>query len=326
MEWYYAILAERRGPVTPEQMAALVARGEVHDDTLVWRAGMPNWQPWVEVAPTAGLPPPPRDGGVEAGAPSGLDDETAAGPIDAEAFWAGVQTNGYVTSVSSCLGRAWDLYKRGFWPALVATCLVMLVQVAAGIVPFVGLAAAFVVNPQMNAGMHWYFLRRMRGEPSELGDVFAGFSRSFGQLALMVLWQLLIGLPLGIAMVVLLGGMGALSHASESATPVVGPLAALGVVVIGLALAVIMFRLLLAPIIIIDRGYAASDALKLSWRLMGKRFWTLLGLMLAMLLISFAGILALIIGLLLVAPLYPAAVSYAYEDAWRAARGLPPAP
>jgi uncharacterized RDD family membrane protein YckC len=64
MEWYYANDGQREGPVAAEELARLVVRGTVKADTLVWRAGMAEWQEWQAVAPTVTLPavedePPP---------------------------------------------------------------------------------------------------------------------------------------------------------------------------------------------------------------------------------------------------------------------------
>ncbi len=49
MNWYYAHNGERKGPVTPAEFQALVASGTVNDNTLVWRDGMANWQPYADV-------------------------------------------------------------------------------------------------------------------------------------------------------------------------------------------------------------------------------------------------------------------------------------
>lgn len=57
MEWYYAQDGQRQGPVSEQEFARLVARGTVDAETLVWQAGMTEWQPWQQVAPTVQLPP-----------------------------------------------------------------------------------------------------------------------------------------------------------------------------------------------------------------------------------------------------------------------------
>jgi uncharacterized RDD family membrane protein YckC len=50
MPWYYAEGALQNGPVTDEEFADLVRNGRVQAQTLVWREGMANWQPYSTVA------------------------------------------------------------------------------------------------------------------------------------------------------------------------------------------------------------------------------------------------------------------------------------
>lgn len=49
MEWYYAQNNQQQGPVSEVEFKGLVTSGIVTDQTLVWRAGMTNWQPYAEV-------------------------------------------------------------------------------------------------------------------------------------------------------------------------------------------------------------------------------------------------------------------------------------
>ena len=59
MPWYYAEGALQNGPVTDEEFADLVRNGKVQGQTLVWREGMANWQPYSALAmpQAAGAPP-----------------------------------------------------------------------------------------------------------------------------------------------------------------------------------------------------------------------------------------------------------------------------
>jgi uncharacterized RDD family membrane protein YckC len=62
MPWYYAEGAQQNGPVTDEKFGDLVQSGKVRAETLVWREGMANWQPYFTVAAPTGAPsiaPPP---------------------------------------------------------------------------------------------------------------------------------------------------------------------------------------------------------------------------------------------------------------------------
>jgi hypothetical protein len=62
MDWYYAEAGQQRGPVNETEFQNLIRAGTVKADTLVWREGMVNWQPYRDVAPAAGgsAPPPPN--------------------------------------------------------------------------------------------------------------------------------------------------------------------------------------------------------------------------------------------------------------------------
>jgi hypothetical protein len=46
MDWYYAVSAERKGPLSEEEFQRLVQRGVITPQTLVWREGFSDWQPY----------------------------------------------------------------------------------------------------------------------------------------------------------------------------------------------------------------------------------------------------------------------------------------
>jgi uncharacterized RDD family membrane protein YckC len=49
-EWFYAVENEQKGPVSPDELAALERSGVVRPGSLVWRSGLADWQPWSTVA------------------------------------------------------------------------------------------------------------------------------------------------------------------------------------------------------------------------------------------------------------------------------------
>jgi uncharacterized RDD family membrane protein YckC len=53
MSWYYAENNERRGPVEDAAFQSLVTAGTIKSDTLVWREGMAEWQPYSQMATAA---------------------------------------------------------------------------------------------------------------------------------------------------------------------------------------------------------------------------------------------------------------------------------
>jgi len=48
MDWYYAVGADRKGPVSEEELQGLVQQGAITLQTLVWRTGFSDWRPYGE--------------------------------------------------------------------------------------------------------------------------------------------------------------------------------------------------------------------------------------------------------------------------------------
>jgi len=62
MSWHYVNQGQQAGPVTQEELLALVREGKISEETLVWREGMQNWTPFHQAGiPTSPAPiqPPP---------------------------------------------------------------------------------------------------------------------------------------------------------------------------------------------------------------------------------------------------------------------------
>ncbi len=51
MNWYYADNGERKGPLTEYDFTSLARSGGIKADTLIWREGMPDWQPLSQARP-----------------------------------------------------------------------------------------------------------------------------------------------------------------------------------------------------------------------------------------------------------------------------------
>jgi uncharacterized RDD family membrane protein YckC len=49
MNWYYVEQGQQAGPVDDSQLDQMRASGRIQDDTLIWREGMGNWQPYREI-------------------------------------------------------------------------------------------------------------------------------------------------------------------------------------------------------------------------------------------------------------------------------------
>jgi len=58
MNWYYVEAGNQAGPVTGEELQRLVNIGTIQPNTLVWREGMSNWQPYRIAGPGTDQSPP----------------------------------------------------------------------------------------------------------------------------------------------------------------------------------------------------------------------------------------------------------------------------
>src|SRR2546428_4847826 len=50
MNWYYMDNGERKGPVDDNEFGRLANIGQMTADTLVWREGLSDWQPYQAVS------------------------------------------------------------------------------------------------------------------------------------------------------------------------------------------------------------------------------------------------------------------------------------
>jgi len=89
MEWFYVADQRQVGPLSQAEFARLVGAGTIRGETLVWRAGMKDWQPYSALMPPPGPSPAPSgvapagNGGQAAGAAAGAAAPGGEAPITA---------------------------------------------------------------------------------------------------------------------------------------------------------------------------------------------------------------------------------------------------
>jgi uncharacterized RDD family membrane protein YckC len=85
MQWYYANAGAQAGPIDEAELDRLVGQGLVRGDTLVWREGMPAWQPLGVVRGWPNTPPlhaNPASAGPVMSSPPAM-----AGSVHYAGFW-----------------------------------------------------------------------------------------------------------------------------------------------------------------------------------------------------------------------------------------------
>jgi hypothetical protein len=247
------------GPVSADQLHQWIAEGRANAQTRVQPVGSAEWKPlgeWPEFAaaapPVPSLPPP------------------IAG-VSGEQLAAEILARDYDLRIGDCLGRGWTLVMGNFWLFVGATLVANLLVGAVGL----------IAGPMMG-GLYWMMLKKVRGQPAEFSDAFAGFSMAF--------------LPLFLGAIV---------------TGVLGAFGLLLCVVPGIYLFV-AWRFTLP--LIVDKKLDFWPAMECSRKVVTRHWWKFLGFGLMLLLVNLLGVACCLIGSLVSVPVTIAATMYAYED------------
>ncbi|MGJ8651508.1 MAG: DUF975 family protein [Opitutaceae bacterium] len=157
MEWFYEKNGEQHGPITEIDLKGMYGNGELTRSNLVWREGMADWTAFGTVFE------------LEEGAPQ----KTASTIVPRS------QRTQRGNSCGELRADAWDALS-GNW--LMAALVIFLMQVVmqassmAAIIPLIGFLVPIFVAGPLTVGMYSYFLRLVRREPVEIGELFSGFT------------------------------------------------------------------------------------------------------------------------------------------------------
>jgi hypothetical protein len=217
-----------------------------------------------------------------------------------------------------CIARSFTLWKNHFLSLVGVTCLMMIIQMAIGFVPVLGSLSGVLLSGVFNGGLYYYYLGKMRGQPRDIGDIFAGFSKAFVPL---MLANLIMTLIFFVVLMPFFGpfffviGKAVLSGGLQPGElpPMSG--AAIGFMVLGLIpLLYLSISWLFTFMLVIDRGLGPWTAMEVSRRVIGRRWFSMLVLVICATILGMLGLLGLFIGVIFTLPLIFGSVLYAYED------------
>lgn len=316
------------GPVTANRIAEWIAGGRANLQTRARRAGETEWRTLGDYAEfnAAAVPPTLAAPAEPAAPPVG---SLAPAPVPAAAvspIWQGtpaeiaaaLEPNAARFDLFSCLGRSFELWKANLLPLVGVTTLVLIIQFVGNSVPILGMLVGLLLTSVFTGGLYYYYLGRMRGEPRELADAFAGFTRAFlplmlGGLIMQVVNMALIAIffaPLLLAMFA--AGMGASPENFQMPAP---SGAALVWMMIGfIPLLYFGIAWIFSQALIVDRGLGPWTALEVSRRVITRRWFSVFFLMICAGVLAALGLIGLVIGVLFTIPLAFGALLYAYED------------
>jgi uncharacterized membrane protein len=180
--------------------------------------------------------------------------------------------------VGGALSRGWALVRDNMGVLIGATALGWLITIGISFVPILGWAVGVVLM----GGLDYLFIRRIRGETVQIGDVFAGFNIAFMQLALAGLIKAVLT-SIGFFLCILPG------------------------IYLGVGY---VFTLPL----ILDKRMEFWTAMEVSRRVVHRHWWSTFALVIVLAIVACLGALACIVGLFVSIPVASAALMFVYED------------
>jgi len=309
------------GPVTEDDVRQWIAESRLNENSLVKAESDAEFRPlgkfpefadaFAPKATTPGVPP------------------AFAGP----AGGAEISEHDYELDIGGCISRGWELVKENMGLLFVGSLVYLLIEGAIGMVgqiPVIGAAAAianFIIAGPLMGGVFYLFIRAIRNEPAEVGDIFSGFRRAFAHLFLATLVQgLLIGacmLPFIIMLIVkIIPLAGHLQHIQPGTPPDHDTIVALESVMLT-CLPVLVICAIPATYLavcwkfalplIVDRQMDFWTAMGTSRRMVNKHWWLVFGLLILISLINCVGVCLCCVGFLFTFPIGLAALMFAYE-------------
>jgi len=157
------------GPVTAEELRQWIAEGRLSGESLVLTQDGGTWQHLSELPEFAdalrmqvGTPP-------VAGRTNSADQ---------------VLTREPELRIGECLVAGWKYFASDAAFVFAAVLVVGVLNLVMAFTPFIGGMVHLLLSGVLMGGLYLACLRRMRGEPAAVGDVFAGFKLCFVQLML----------------------------------------------------------------------------------------------------------------------------------------------
>ena len=306
------------GPVSADDIRKWIAEGRLNAQSLVQSYGDIEWKQLSQF---------PEFADLLAAAPATA---SAPQPLMPPVDWL---EQDYDLDIGGCISRGWELFKNNAGLLFVSTLIYLLIEAAIGMgaqIPFVGpvfsIVNLVIAGPLMG-GVFYVFLQAIRGQPTSVGDVFAGFRLAFGRLFLGYLVPtLLAGLCLVPFVIVLAVKLIPVIGHLNTSTPDNAEIQNLAPVIKGAFLVCVpVFFVCLIPMIylqtswlftlplIIDKQMGFWSAMKASWKRVNKHWWHAFGLVILVSLINIGGLLLCCVGILFTLPIGLGALMYAYE-------------
>jgi hypothetical protein len=164
------------GPVDEAELRRWITEGRLNGQSQIQPEGATDWRALSSLPefadvfaakatppPLASVPPPPGNAGA-------LTTEILSRPAQLQ--------------IGRCVSQALALLTANAGLLFGGTSLVWLIGALCQFIPFIGGFVYWALGGVLYGGLYLVFLKRIRGERAEIGDVFYGFKQDFAQLML----------------------------------------------------------------------------------------------------------------------------------------------
>ena len=305
------------GPVSVQEVTEWISSGRANGETRIKEEGAKEWSRLRDLeafqellSPSSQRVPPQTQGQIRIPTSKGA----AAGPAPtAVQLVAELQGRPHTFSIGDCFSIGWRLTMDNFGLFILTFICLVLIGTVAGLVPF----GSVVISGPLMGGMYFIYLRRLRGEPAEIGQLFVGFNESFLPLFLVYIFITLAMFVVAIPMLITI--IAALVTGAVEAGTTGVPILAILIGVFGMGISMLLMMTLgtmltFAIPLTMDRKMDAWEAFKATWSITKHCWGKCLGMSFTMMAVNLAGMLALCLGMLVTAPLSIAMFAVAYEQ------------
>ncbi|SDS07531.1 hypothetical protein [Opitutus sp. GAS368] len=306
------------GPVATAKIHEWINGGRANLLTKARRDGESEWKTlgdFAEFAPAPGAATPPA-AVVPTQAPGSAADSVATPPTGTIGeIAAAYSARARLIDPFDCLGRSFELWKSNFLPLVGVTLMIMLIQMVIGFIPLLGMFAGLFLNGVFYGGLYYYYLGKIRSEPREIGDAFAGFSRAFVPLMLASLLSAVLIITVlmpffGPVFLVFVKAALAGGHARPDFTGLSFSFVFLGII----PLLYISIAWVFTFVLVIDKGLGPWTAMEVSRRVVTRQWFRVFITVFFGAILTLLGLIGLFIGVLVTLPLMIGATLFAYED------------
>jgi uncharacterized membrane protein len=241
----------------------------------------------------------------------------------------------YRIDIGSAVSRGWATFTNNaglmistlLLAGLAFLVFLMISMVMATMIPGINNVVSIFFTMPLFAGMFWFSLRLVRGEPAAVSDGFAGFKTHYVRLIGYGAIQFAINLICALPLVIVLVGAGMTALLLRPGQPVAASLGIMSSgVLLGLLgagfvtvclLAYVNTLLTYVLLLIMDKNYPIWPAMQLSVKMVRRRWWMTFAFLLVGFLVYLLGAIMCLVGLFATAPLYLNMKSVLYNDNFR---------